>query len=130
MMGLKVADLENAIMKELQEYKQEVTDGLKQEVAEVAKECVADIKQLAPKRFGKYRRSWRATVAHEGFDDIRIVVHSVKHYRLAHLLEHGHAGPGGTSKGSAKPIPHISIAERIAAEKLFKKVKVVVKGCE
>lgn len=130
MMGLKVADLENAIMKELQEYKQEVTDGLKQEVAEVAKECVADIKQMAPKRFGKYRRSWRATVAYEGSDDIRIVVHSVKHYRLAHLLEHGHAGPGGTSKGSSSPIPHISIAERRAAEKLFKKVKVVVKGCE
>lgn len=128
-MGIKIDDLSDAIMKELNEYQQDVTDGLKKEVEVVAKECVRELKKNSPKDGGDYAKSWGLKKVYESREDIRIRVYSRSpHYRLAHLLEHGHAGPGGTSKGSAAPIPHISIAERNASNKLFNKVKVVVKG--
>ena len=122
-----IDNLEKAIMEELQAYKQDVTDGLKADCKQVAKECKDDIKQNSPKRSGKYKKSWKIKVNHESKEDIRITVYNGKHYRLTHLLEDGHAGKGGTSKGAAPAYPHIAPAERRAAEKLQKKVKITVR---
>lgn len=124
-MNTTVDGLAEAIIKELSEYSQEVTDNLKANSKEVAKECSEELKETSPKRYKKYCKSWKAKVAYEDKSDIRIIVHNKKHYQLTHLLEYGHAKTNG---GRVEGIPHIAPAEKHAAEKLMKKVKIIVKG--
>lgn len=124
-MFTNVDDLEKAIMDELWAYSEEVTEQLKTDVKQVAKECMRDIKNNAPKLTGAYKKSWKVKTAYEDKEDIRLIIHSQKHYRLTHLLEHGHAKVGG---GRVEGKPHIGPAEQKAEEKLIKKVKVSISG--
>jgi hypothetical protein len=124
---VKPDELANAIMKELKTYDQKVTDGVKKEIRQVSKECRQDIVTGSPAQTGDYKAGWRDKVAYESYSDIRVRIFNKTDYQLTHLLEHGHAGPGGIAKGSARPFPHIGPAEQKAEQKLMKKVKVVVK---
>lgn len=126
---ISVDDLAWAVVDELNHYEQQVTDGVKESVRQVAEECRDEIKANSPVRKGKgggaYKRSWSDTVRFESREDIRVVVYNKRHYRLTHLLENGHALAGG---GTVDAIPHIRPAEQHAAEKLMNKVKVKIKG--
>lgn len=126
---VSVDDLASAIASELEEYSQDVTDGLKKEVKQVAKECKQEIQQNSPVRKGKqggrYKRGWVAETAYESREDIRMLVRNKTDYQLAHLLEKGHAKVNG---GRVDGTPHIGPAEAEAEKKLDAKVKVVVKG--
>lgn len=122
---VKIDGLADAIMKELTEYNQEVTDGLKKDIRTVAKECAKEIRINSPKDTGEYAKSWGTKVLYEGTDDIRISVYNKKHYQLTHLLEYGHAKVNG---GRVSGKPHIRPAEEHAEQNLMKKVRVVVKG--
>ena len=79
----------------------------------VSKATVDELKRTSPKRprSGRYAKSWRRTkqASLRTGDSYRI--HNVKHYRLAHLLEYGHALWHG---GRARAIPHIKPAEEKA----------------
>lgn len=125
MAGIRVEDLANAIEKELASYSQDVTDGLKKEVKQVAKECKAEIQQNSPVLTGSYKKGWSDQVAYENQQDIRAVVRNRTDYQLTHLLENGHAKVNG---GRVEGHPHIGPAEQNAEKKLLKKVKVVVRG--
>ena len=114
-----------AIVAALQEYDQEVTDQIKEDVRAVAKQCVKDIKAKAPVKTGEYRRGWKSRVAYESTNDIRIEVYNSTRPSLAHLLEFGHALHQG---GRTSPHPHIYPAEQAAAKSLESKAKVAVKG--
>lgn len=126
MNNVSIDDLATAVAKELSEYSQDVNDKLKDEVKQVAKECRDEIAQNSPVRTGKYKKGWKTDVEYEGKDDIRVIVHNKK-YQITHFLEYGHRGKGGILKGSAEGSPHIRPAEQHAAEKLQRKVKVIVK---
>ncbi len=125
MAGIRVEDLASAIEKELSAYSQEVTDGLKKEVKQVAKECKEEIQQNSPVLTGSYKKGWNSQVAYENQEDIRVVVRNKTDYQLTHLLENGHAKVTG---GRVEGHPHIAPAEQNAEKKLLKKVKVVVRG--
>lgn len=125
-MRVGVNELAGAIAKELEEYSQEVTENLKEEVVDAAKECVQILKEKSPEDTGAYKKGWKAKVEYESEEDIRVRVYNSKKPQLTQLLERGHAGKDGTAKGSAKPYPHIQPAEKAASEKLLKKVKVVI----
>lgn len=120
-----VTDLAEAIAKELEQYSQDVTDGLKKEVKQVAKECKLEIQQKSPVLTGDYKKGWRDQVEYESGQDIRVVVRNKTDYQLTHLLENGHAKVNG-GRGPGKP--HIRPAEQNAEKKLLKQVKVVVRG--
>lgn len=123
--NVKTDALAGAIMQELQAYRQEVTDGVKESVKQVAVECKEEIKQNSPRRKGRYRRGWRDETAYESTEDIRVIVRNKTSYQLTHLLENGHAKRGG---GRVAARVHIRPAEQHAEEKLLKKVKVVIRG--
>lgn len=125
MAGIRVEDLASAIEKELSAYSQEVTDGLKKEVKQVAEECKEEIQQNSPVLTGSYKKGWSSQVAYENQEDIRVVVRNKTDYQLTHLLENGHAKVTG---GRVEGHPHIAPAEQNAEKKLLKKVKVVVRG--
>ena len=124
----KVADLERAIMEELSQYKQEVTDGLKEEIQTTANECKKEVEaNIVAENLietGDYKKGWRVGKAYESKEDIRIVIHNKTDYQLAHLLEYGHAKQNG---GSVEGRPHIRPAEQNAEKKLMKRVKVIVR---
>lgn len=124
-MEIKVDDLAKAVAEKLAQYSQDVTDGVKQEVRQVAKECALEIRQKSPVLTGSYRKGWRDEVAFESREDIRVTVRNKTDYQLTHLLEHGHAKAGG---GRVEGTPHIAPAEQNAEKKLLRKVKVVVRG--
>ena len=122
--GIPIDKLSPVIETELGKYSQEVADQIKQDVKDVAKECVAEIKQKSPKRTGKYRRGWRAEVAYESNEDIRVIVRNKTAWQLTHLLEFGHAKVNG---GRVEGRPHIGPAEQRAKKSLLQKAKVAVR---
>ena len=86
MQRIRADALAAAIMQELSEYSQEVTDQLKEEVLAAAEECVEEIKMKAPVCTGKYKRGWKFKVVYESNEDIRIPV-SYTHLTLPTKLE-------------------------------------------
>lgn len=117
---MKIEQMADAIVKELQNYSQAIADATKEECEEVAADTVSLLKVTSPVMTGKYRRGWRQKVTYEDKANIRVTVYNTR-YMLTHLLENGHAKVNG---GRVSGIPHIEPAERRAIEQLEDKVKV------
>lgn len=122
-MSIRVDSLADAVAHELEGYREEIADGIKADVRQAAKECVAEIRAKAPKKSGRYAKGWAVKTAFESADDIRVRVYNKAAPQLTHLLEHGHVKAGG---GRVEGREHIRPAEEAAAEKLGKRVKVTV----
>ena len=121
-MAVKIDNLADVILQELQAYSDDVAAGLKKEVKAVAKACVAEIQSKAPVDTGEYREGWQAKRSYESNDDIRMTVHNKTHPQRGHLLEDGHANvDGGRTPGT----PHINPAAEHAAKTLEERAKVV-----
>lgn len=125
MAGIKVSDLAQAVAQELADYSQDLTDGVKKEVKQVAKDVVTELKQTSPRNSGDYAKGWKSRVEYESPEDIRVRVYNSKKPQLTHLLENGHAKQNG---GRVNGIPHIGPAEQRAEDSLEGKVKVVARG--
>lgn len=118
-------ELAIAIIAELENYQQEVTDAIKADVKETAKECVKEIKMKAPVRTGEYKRGWKYEIEYESNTDIRVRVYNSAKPKLTHLLEFGHASRNG---GRVPGIQHIAPAEKNAVKKLEKKARVTLQA--
>lgn len=125
MAGIKIDDLADAVSRELAAYNQDVAEGLKEEVHQVAKDMVTELKQTSPRNTGDYAKGWKDRVEYESPEDIRVRIYNSKKPQLTHLLENGHAKQNG---GRVNGTPHIGPAEQKAEKSLESKVKVVVRG--
>lgn len=123
---ITVDALAAAVADELESYRQEVTDGVKQSVKDAAVLCREEIRAASPVRTGRYRKGWQTSKAYESSEEIRVIVHNKTDYQRTHLLENGHLTRDGVSR--VPGIPHIAPAEEHAAQTLQNKVKVVVRG--
>ena len=122
-MSIKIDQLAEAVLAELNAFSDGVMDDVRKEVRETAKACVANIQANSPADTGDYRDGWTAKVAYQGDDDIRVIVHNKAHYQRTHLLEDGHANvDGGFTPGK----PHIAPAADQAAAELEGRIKVVL----
>ena len=101
---VSIDGLADAVMKELNEYKDLSTEDMKK-----------DIQANAPRKSGKYAKSWSIKTDKETSETLALIVHSRNKYQLAHLLEKGHAKRGG---GRTAAQPHIAPAEEHGAEEL------------
>lgn len=105
---IKPEQLSDEIMKGLEEYRDLSTDAMKESVEKVAKDVKKKIQANAPKRTGRYKKSWKVSKTEENNEKLVMTVHAGR-YQLTHLLEHGHAKRGG---GRVRAIPHIAPAEQ------------------
>ena len=117
MKTVPVDEMGNAIAKEFEEYVEHTADEVKKIVKEVAEDVKEEIQSRAPVDTGAYKKSWVATQTKDTALASEYTVHSEKHYRLTHLLEHGHAKRGG---GRTKAQPHIANGEQLAIRELKK----------
>lgn len=109
-----------AIMEELNRFSKATADDLKKAINEAGKTAKKEIEKNAPKRTGKYKRSWRVKKMKETADSLEITVHSKDRYQIAHLLENGHAKRNG---GRVAGKPHIKGAEETAKEQLIRDIE-------
>lgn len=126
-------ELAAAVDEILTGYAQDVTEIVKDEAEDVAKDCVAEIKTNARRLFrtkgpNPYANSWRKKVTERTSQGIVVTVYSRK-YQIAHLLEHGHAVVrNGQMVGRAPAYPHIGPAEDNASRELQKRIKIKIAG--
>ena len=121
-MGKKVSidQLADAVNEQLQEYNKLSAKVVKAAVTKAGNAVKKDIGANAPKKSGRYAKSWRTKKTKETSTELQVTVYSPSRYMLAYLLEHGHAKRGG---GRVRAIPHIAPAEEAAEEVLMKDIE-------
>jgi len=125
MANISINQLADEIAKGLAEYSQDVVEKVNVSSEAVGKAAVKQLKQTSPKRHGKYAKSWTMKTEPEvGQPHKRIVHVKAPHYRLAHLLEKGHAKVGG---GRVDGIPHIRPAEEMVIKEFMAEVEEAIK---
>lgn len=112
-----VDNLANAIMKELEEFKNVTEEACDKGVSETAKEALSKLHNAHPSGSGKYG-SWdkynKGWTVKKTKRDKTATIHNATDYQLTHLLEKGHALKGG---GRAQAFPHIApVAEECEAK--------------
>ena len=115
-----VDKLADEIVKGLQEYSDLAADEMKKAVRKCGDTVRKTIKATAPVRTGAYAKSWRTKRVEETAATLKLVVHSPTHYRIAHLLENGHAKRGG---GRVSARPHIAAAEEAGERQLLSDIE-------
>ena len=125
MATVKIDQLAAEIARNLAEYSQEVVEKVNISSEKVGKAAVKQLKQTSPKRHGNYAKSWAMKTEPEvGQPHKRIVHVRAPHYRLAHLLEYGHAKVGG---GRVEGRPHIGPAEEEVIREFTREVEEAIK---
>ena len=125
MATIKIDKLADEIAKELAKYSQEVVEKVNISSEKIGKEAVKQLRQTSPKKTGKYAKSWTMSTEKEiGQPHKRIIHAKAPHYRLTHLLEHGHAKRGG---GRVEGKPHIRPAEEMVIREFMAEVEEAIK---
>lgn len=124
-MSIPVGNLADEVIKQLGEYAEVTTDGMKKAVNDAGKTVKKEIQANAPVQSGKYKKSWTVKKTAESATKLEITVHSKNRYQLAHLLEHGHAKRGG---GRVSARPHIAAAEEAGIEQLQRDIERCLHG--
>ena len=117
---IPVDKLAEEVMSGLEEYAELTADVLKKEIQEAGKVAKQQISQTAPRKTGRYAKSWAVKKISETSNSLEVTVHSKNRYMLTHLLENGHAKRGG---GRVAAIPHIAPAEETAILSLERNIE-------
>ena len=116
---IKPEQLAKEVMDGLEEYADLAVDVMKKEIQETGKSVKQQISQTAPKKSGRYAKSWSVKKTKETSNSLEVTVHSKNRYMLTHLLENGHAKRGG---GRVRAIPHIAPAEEMGIRELEERI--------
>ncbi len=119
--GIKIGNLAKAVEKELGDYGILVGMQMQKVTEQIGEETAERITETAPRKTGKYAKTWVSDTNGNGRTSHSVVVHAeAPGYRLAHLLEKGHQKRNG---GRTRAMPHIAPAEQEAADKIVKELR-------
>ena len=116
---MDVNGLAAAIEHELRSYSDAVSEKIGEAVKIVANEVNEEIKQHSTFRqpTGNYVKAFRIKKINTSsrYNHSRVWCVANPHYRLAHLLENGHALRNG---GRTRPFPHIIYGEQLSERRM------------
>jgi hypothetical protein len=116
---MDVNRLAAAIEQELLTYSDAISEKIGEAVETVAAEVNDEIKRRVTfrQRSGKYVKTFHIKKINTGsrYNHSRVWHVKSPHYRLTHLLEHGHALRGG---GRTRAFPHIIFGEQLAERRM------------
>lgn len=125
-MSVSVEQMADEIAKMLTEYEAAIVKNVDTSGKAVADKGAKQLRQTSPKRTGKYAKSWGVTREEGAFgENAKYIIHNKKHYRVAHLLEHGHVMANGKR---TKAIPHIKPVEEQVIREYEKKVREAIEN--
>lgn len=128
MSNISIDNLSDAILQELENYSESVTEDLKKAVDVVAKEVNEEIKKHVTFKepTGKYVKAFKIKKTYETKYNKGKTWHVAgKEYRLTHLLEKGHAKIGG---GRTRAFPHIIFGEELAKKRMEELAKEAIEN--
>lgn len=125
MSNISIDQLGDAIAAQLNTFEKSVREGVRKAVDESMDQMVKETKRTAQVRTGRYKRKISAAVDEDTLVTYSKVWHVKKpDYRLAHLLDKGHATrKGGHIDGNE----HIANAEHRAVETFQRKLEEVIR---
>lgn len=119
-------DIQIEINSILDDYREDIQDGILKAAKKVSKEAVTELKNTSPKMTGDYAKGWKSKIK-QTTHEITATVYNAKKPYLTHLLEKGHNIKNKTgSYGRTKPIVHIKPVEEKAKINFEKEVKEVL----
>ena len=122
---VNIDGLADAIVRNLREYTEDVSEGIKKAEDITAEECKENLEADSPDgKTHKYKKGWQATVTENTASSKHTIIHN-KEYHLTHLLENSHATRNG---GRTRAFPHIKKNEKIANDAFEKRVMEVVEN--
>lgn len=134
-----VMNFEKEIMNRFNDYTDEVTSAIIDEVLATAKEGCEKLREskfpagtqngtakpMKRRMWRKYASSWD-TVETVGANFVKATIRNRKYYRLTHLLEYGHDTRDGNR---TRAFAHVKPVEKYCVEKLEKDIpKIIEKG--
>ena len=115
----------------LDDYKDDIQQGISSIAQEVAKEDVNKLRNTTTTyhvRSGDYNKGWGVKTT-KGMNSISCTVHNKTDYQLTHLLEKGHQiKRNGTKVGDAKAYKHIEPVEKQSNEKYSREVESLIRN--
>lgn len=119
-MSVNAGNLADAVNDIMLNYAAEVSEATAEVVPAVAKEAAKKLRQASPKgATGEYRKSWSVRLEKGRMQTLATVYAKAPGYRLAHLLEYGHAKRGG---GRVEGTEHIKPVEEWAIDETEKQI--------
>ncbi|MGN1298089.1 MAG: HK97 gp10 family phage protein [Clostridia bacterium] len=122
---IKVDSLSKEIMKALENYSDDISEVVEEVANKVGKEAVDEIKEISPKKRGRYAKGWRLKKDKLGKNRYSVKIHNRTDYQRTHLLEFGHVTRNG---GRTKAIPHIRPVEEKYSKEYEKELKQKIGG--
>lgn len=126
MANISIDQLTAEIDEALTVYSREVVEMIDVSSEKVGKSAVKRLKEISPKLYGDYAKSWKMKSDSAFGQPAARIIHVAKpHYRLAHLLEYGHAKAGG---GRVEGKPHIRPVEQEVIEEFTREVEEAIRN--
>lgn len=119
--NIDISQMESVIMDALDKYKEGAEEVIAETLPLVGKETADELKRTSPKRTGDYARSWTYGMrkSRGSKKNNKMIVYNKDHYRIAHLLEKGHAKRNG---GRVEAKVHVKPAQDHAEEKAIQRI--------
>lgn len=115
------------INKILDSYAKEIAKDVTTDAEKIAKKGVDELRNVSPKRTGKYRKGWRSrTEKNNGYASS--VIYNATAYQLTHLLEKPHLDRTGTRTIVPKSAGHISGVEQSLIKEFENDVVNIIKN--
>lgn len=129
-MGTKKGVLQ--ISEILNEYSNDIQEGITRSAIEVAEEGKNKLKATSPKKTGDYRKGWKVE-KRKGKGFIHTTIYNATDWQLTHLLEKPHAirnqyGEWGTYNPNKSGTTHIEPVEKECVSEFQKDVEQVIKN--
>lgn len=115
-----MADFSNQIAAVLDGYEAKTVEELKAAVDAVTSEALTSLHKAYPGGTGAYNRGWTSKAKTKTNQYERVIYGNAPTYRLAHLLEHGHATRNG---GRVAGVVHIGPIEAEAVKNLVERLR-------